>query len=92
MAPLFASRSAEEPYYRRISSRASFLYALLSAFMSGAEMVRIAVMVRDRPPQDDLVLEVTYLVLWLAFGLRWGRGAWEGTKQSVTQTKQGGTA
>ncbi len=92
MAPLFSSLFAEEPDYQRLSLRTSFLYALMSAFIAGAELVRIAGMVKGGGHRDDLVLEVAYLVLWLAIGLRWGRGAWECTKQSVTQMRQGGTA
>lgn len=85
MASLFASWSAEEPYYRRVSLRTSFLCALMSAFIAGAEMVRIASMIRESNLRGDLVLEVAYLVLWLAIGLRWGRGARESTKQITKQ-------
>ncbi len=57
----------------------------MSAFIAGAEMVRIASMVREPNLRGDLVVEMAYLVLWLAIGLRWGRGAWESTKQITRQ-------
>lgn len=58
MAALFASSSAEEPYYRRISLRTSLLYALMSAFTAGTEMVRIATLAEERNARGDLVLGV----------------------------------
>ena len=48
MAPLFASWPAEERNYRCISLRTSALYALGSAFIAGAKMVRIVTLDNDR--------------------------------------------
>jgi hypothetical protein len=86
MAPL--SLSIEELNYRRISLRTSFWFALMSAFTLGAEVVRITAMVKDGNHRGDLVLDVAYLLLWSAIGLRWGRGVWESTKPSRSPSER----
>jgi len=63
----------------------------MSAFAAGAEMIRILEMYKDAGRQE-LLLELVYLALWLAIGLRWGRGAWECTNQRPSDVNQGGTA
>lgn len=63
--------------YRRYSPRASFLYAIMSAFLAGAQMVIIMDIFRARRPGADLWFEILFLALWVACGVRWGRTAWE---------------
>ena len=72
MDRLFASLSGDEPAYRRIPLRTGLLFTLVSAFIAGAEMVRISELVRDRGARQDLVLELAFLALWLAIALRVG--------------------
>ena len=92
MDRLFASLSGDEPAYRRIPLRTGLLFTLVSAFIAGAEMVRISELPRDRGSRQDLVLELAYLALWVASGRRWGRGVWESSKQQATEMKRGGMA
>lgn len=63
--------------YGRISPRMCFFYAMMSAFIVGAEMVRIIVILHPHGQAGDLVQEGACLVLWLAFGVLSGRVALE---------------
>lgn len=89
MDRLFTSLRDGEPGYRRITLRTSLLFAVVSAFIAGAEMVRITAALKGDGVQEDLAFEVVYLVLWLGIGLRWGRGVWESTRHTSTQTEEG---
>ena len=61
--------------YGRISPRTCFLYAMMSAFIVGAEMVRIIAIAHPHRQAGDLVEEGACLVLWLAFAVLSGRAA-----------------
>jgi hypothetical protein len=61
---------------RLLAPRQSFAYAIMAAFLVGAYTCRILTLIHTHRSPDDLFDAILNAVLWLMFGVLYGRGAW----------------